>query len=65
VGKALPWDPPEYRQSVATLHDTLHFCRYSFSSIFSKTQKMSFAKTNEKKKRTGAAHQKCGGFDQF
>jgi hypothetical protein len=50
---------------VATLHDTLHFCRYSFSSIFSKTQKMSFAKTNEKKKQIGAAHQKCVGFGPF
>ena len=53
------------KQQSVTLHDTLHFCRYSFSSVLSKTQKMSFAKTNEKKKRTGAAHEKCDGFGSF
>jgi hypothetical protein len=50
---------------VATLHDTLHFCRYSFSLAISKPQEMSFEITSENKKRIGAAHEKYGGSGPF
>ena len=41
---------PNTGKSVATLHETFVFCRYSFSSLFSKTQIVCFEKTNENKK---------------
>ena len=65
AGKALPWDPPECRQKCGHTLKKHCFCRYSFSLIFSKSHGMSFAKTNEKKKRTGAAHEKCANSDPF